>query len=556
MRKTPSAIAIGLSAATFLSASPVWAAGPGTDAFGNEITSSDFDPTIPTGLFSDISGTGTILVTGDDALANDVNIGFAFPFYGTTYTNLAFSTNGWISTEPFPGSSDLSNDSVLPTSVSDPGGRIYAYHDDIEAVIYGQYFSQAASQFGTEMYVAQWNACHFNCTPGSDLTVQFNTYLLRDGTIIMAYNLVSAEAGSGATVGIQNPGATDGVAYLADEGVMTDGMTIVVYSPTSTAFGHGFGGLGNDINIAANEIGTFQTRYAAGAVQDAARNAFGVAGGDNLNTGSISHTSAYGLGGGASGYSVWGRIGGFGLTGNFGPSVSGHDIALLAGIERMFGSSFLGGVAIGYNRAGLNIGALSVAGNFYTVQPYVAAKLAENWLATASLAYTYSDYSRVSNPLLTASAAGDRFAGSLSLEGRYALHSPGWWIRPNVTLTAGTERIRDWASVGGAFGGTVAGAGFFTAEATLRIEKEFAGQNGGRGTVYGLLGVDYVNTNGNDAIALFATNRRSSRVGGVAGAGFDMEMGSGIKLNANGKVTGIGSSATAFGASLQLSKSF
>lgn len=545
--------ALGLFAAALLNCGPTWAAGPAADDYGNYITSSDYDSAIPTGLFLDISGTGTLIASDDDS-GDSVVIPFAFPFYGVGYTTIGVSTNGFISFGSDTAYlSDFINGSLPQTDIPVPAA--FAYHDDIEAMVYGQYFDQASSSFGTEMYVAQWDACHWSCTPGSDPTVvQFNMMLLRDGTIIMPFNLVSSEAGSQATIGIQSGGgaAADSASYLYDEGVMTDGMTIVVFAPTSTQFGRSFNGLGDDMNIAANELGAIQTRSYAAGIRNVVAGAFSEADGDMMTTASVGRipsgsNAVQGLG-------FWGRAYGMGITGDFGPSVRGHNAGLQTGMDRLFGNGFLGGISVGYAHSRIDIGALTVAGDFYTVEPYLAARLDPNWTATASVSYTYADYDRISNPLLTAEADGHRFAASFGLDGSYVLPAPGWTLIPSLTLTTGAEDIGEWA--GAAFSGAASSTRFFTAEATLKAEKRFVTGSGSAGKFYGLAGFDFVDTNGDNTVALFAANYRTSRFGGVAGAGVQMQLENGASFNAEVKAKGIGADATVIGGSLSLRKTF
>src|SRR5207248_854188 len=80
--------------------------------------------------FVDISSTGTIsTATGDNAaqtLSAGQLAGFAFPFFGTTYTSLAFSTNGLIT---FPAGDTSFTNTDLSTAPSQ--AAIAALWDDL-----------------------------------------------------------------------------------------------------------------------------------------------------------------------------------------------------------------------------------------------------------------------------------------------------------------------------------------------------------------------------------------------------------------------------------------
>lgn len=532
-------------AGSFAAISAALAAGPGTDTFGNSITSSDYDPTIPTGIFMDISGTGTVLVIGDDVASGPINLGFAFPFYGTNYTSLNFATNGYISTDPTDGGPDLSNDPSLPSTPSTGGGgRIYPYHDDIVTTIYGQYFNSGQSIWGTEMYVAQWDGRHFG-GPASELN--FNTFLLRDGTIIFAYDLVSPEAGSGATVGIQDPTFTDGVAYSANEAVLSPGLTVLITPPGVAG---PFAGIGSDLNITASTMGSVQTREQASAIGSAVATAFSKAEGEFISTAAVSRQS----GAGETGISAWAAVQGTAINGNLGSSVSGSNYALRAGFDRMYATDFIGGVAFSYAHGRLGIGTMRTTGNFYTVEPYIAARFASNWTATASVSYTRAEYDRISTPMITASASGDRFAGSLGLEGRFYLPDADLTLVPSLTITGGTEKISNWKTA--TISNPTPSTSFFTAEATLKAEKQIELQGGTKGKAYVLAGLDFTNANGDSTIALYATNFRKNQVGGVAAAGFELVFSNDVRLRSEVKGTGIGSNVSTISASTMIKKSF
>ena len=528
MARSNVAALAGAGTLAFACALPAFAESPGTDAFGNFITSSDFDPNIPTGLFFDISGTGLALVGGNDEAAQDVSLGgLVFPFYGTNYTNLTFSTNGYISTYPIDSGIDFSNDFPLPSPPSSGGGaRIYAYHDDLVGTVYGQYFDPASSPFGTETYVAQWDA---NLFGDSAEVVRFNVMLLRDGTIIMAYDEVSSTAGGTATVGIQNDGATDGVAYLGNESVMSDGMTIVVFGPTP------FGGLAQDMSAAGAELALMQARAQADLTTDRVRAAF-AADSDEAVT-----TASTGIGDQRldSGLSVWAGATGTGARGNAGPGLTAASYGIHAGADYLFAPGMIGGVAVGYTGGSLDVGMFSSEMTAFSVEPYVGFQFADRFMIKGSVGYARSHYSRVTMPLGSFTTNGNRFFGSLTGEARFDLPTVGLSIVPQIALTGGTERFANLTGSGVSI--PVPAVNFFTAEASARLEKTFVSSSG-VSRVYALGGIDHVSTNAGGDIALFATNYRNNRFGGVAGAGFSFTGTNGLTAAANVTGRGLGSS--------------
>lgn len=525
-----------------------YAESPGVDAFGHYITSSKFNGSIPTGLFIDITGSAPLLVSGDDAAAQNVFLGgLAFPFYGSDYTHLTFTTNGYISTDPLDTGSDLSNDSPLPTPLSTGGGaRIYPYHDDTEARVYGRYFDQASSPFGTEAYVAQWDACHFSCDQDNpaDINLRYNVMLLRDGTIVMAYDQVSPEAGGGATVGIQNETATDGIAYLANKVVMTDGMTVIVFPRSS--------GIASDVSSAASEIALLQTRAQTGLVTDAVRAAFAAGSDDNIRTASTGSTQAF-QARRHNDLSAWLGVAAVGSSGSFGPTMSGRSLSMHSGLDYLVTPSLVGGVSIGYGTARQRIGLFEADQTAFSIEPYVGVLIGETVLVKGSLSYARTSYD-ITMPLFGSfEARGNRYAGSLLISAPFDLPAAALTLVPEVSVTAGKEKLSDLA--GAMVGASLQDTRFFIFEATAKLEKTFVAGSG-TGKVYGLAGLDHVSTDGDDTIALFATDYRDSRTGGVAGAGVTFQSLGGIAVDARLVGRGLGTQARSFEAKARVGISF
>ena len=180
----------------------------GSENYG--VTTADFN-------YVDITATGIKVVTGDDQ-AMPVLLGNEFPVYGMTFTSLAVSENGYITTDLADSGPDWTNDCPLPSDPSSPanttGARIYPLHDDLDADImedmaagvYYQYFavSPVVSPKGasTGVSIFQWKVDHFNATGAAD--IDFQALLFDNGEIMYQYNEIASEMGSGATVGIQS----------------------------------------------------------------------------------------------------------------------------------------------------------------------------------------------------------------------------------------------------------------------------------------------------------------------------------------------------------------
>ncbi|MFC3194195.1 hypothetical protein ACFODZ_08070 [Marinicella sediminis] len=194
--------------------------GVGPDIFG--YTGTDSNSGACTSQFIDITGTGANIITGDDAGA-PVTLGAPFNFYGTVYTDLALTTNGYISTDVTDAGPDLSNDCPLPATPSTGGGaRMYPLQDDLitNGGVYYEYFPVCPRPSDTFVdtlgcHVVQWDGVeHFG---GGGEVFGFEAILYDlSWEIVFVQGTGNPEAGSGSTTGIQNDGATDGLTYACD----------------------------------------------------------------------------------------------------------------------------------------------------------------------------------------------------------------------------------------------------------------------------------------------------------------------------------------------------
>lgn len=212
----------------------------GPDSFGYTFTDQSEGCTFD---FVDISSTGTFLFDGDDVGAQ-VTLRSPFNIYGTLYTNLTVTSNGYISTDPGDTGSDLSNDCPLPSPLSTGGGaRLYPLHDDIDMEpgigrVLRRYFPTCPrlSQVGNGIEactVFQWDdATHF---PGSVIAPSFDFQAILYHTsfqIVFQIGPDNPEFGGGSTTGIQNFPPTTGLTYACDAaGSIPDNTAVCFFNP-------------------------------------------------------------------------------------------------------------------------------------------------------------------------------------------------------------------------------------------------------------------------------------------------------------------------------------
>lgn len=189
-----------------------------------------------TATLQDVSGTGALLVSGDDSSGVAALGGPAIDIYGNSYASLTGATNGYISTDPTDTGPDLSNDCPLPAAPSTGGGdRLYPLHDDLLSDIYFEYFPVCPEpgRFpgvhpGCNVFTYD-NTTHFG--GGGEMWQQ--SVLVHDsGDFSFAVGAGNPEAGSGSTTGIQNVAATDGLTYACDAAAsVPDNTSVCFWNP-------------------------------------------------------------------------------------------------------------------------------------------------------------------------------------------------------------------------------------------------------------------------------------------------------------------------------------
>ncbi len=175
------------------------------DAFGYYWTDSNSPAPFVSYNWIEISGTGVDSgVIGDDEYGT-ASIGFTFMFYGNTYSNVFFSTNGYLDFSD--DHTDFSNDDIPNTY--DPNNYIAPFWGDLRdggGTIYYQTIGVAPNrQFVLEYY--NWH------TYWGEGPMTFEAILNETGEIWFQYADLGTADSSSATVGIENEDGTDGCKY-------------------------------------------------------------------------------------------------------------------------------------------------------------------------------------------------------------------------------------------------------------------------------------------------------------------------------------------------------
>jgi hypothetical protein len=189
----------------------------GPDVFGYTYSDSD-EPGGPSFGWVDISGVGTLMtMTGDDSNTGPYPIGFAFPYYGNTFTTFRACTNGFIS---FTSNRTNFTNTALPNSGSTiPENLLAAFWDDL-------HFGTANRCYyyndGTRLIVQWHQVPRRSETPPNT----FQVILYPNGTIVYQYLSMQTATKNSCTIGIQNQAKNDGLQVVFNAAYVKDNLAI------------------------------------------------------------------------------------------------------------------------------------------------------------------------------------------------------------------------------------------------------------------------------------------------------------------------------------------
>jgi hypothetical protein len=205
---------------------------PGPDAFG--YTGSGIANNL-----RNVAGSGTQVSLGDDQVSGALNIGFSFDFYGSTYSSVYVSSNGFL-TFTGGGSSGCCTGQALPTS-DGINNLIAGLWEDLDTngnstgTMWYDVLGVAGSR---EFVMGFYDVAHF--PSGNPTTFEM---ILHEGSndIELQYGRLSGDGGTH-SVGIENATGTIGlqvllgsdISSLANTGLLiSDGGTHDVPEPAT-----------------------------------------------------------------------------------------------------------------------------------------------------------------------------------------------------------------------------------------------------------------------------------------------------------------------------------
>jgi hypothetical protein len=166
---------------------------------------------------------GTMLPIYYDDTSATIPIGFDFPFYGFTHSDVSVSSNGYLTFGPY--GSVYFNDPIPLPGVDD---LIAPYWDDLNPGVAGMVHALLEGSAPNRRLTIQWTGVAYYGAAGS---VTFQVTLFEGGQIEVRYLDVSngdpyVANGASATVGIESPDGTLGTQYSYLTPALYDGLAL------------------------------------------------------------------------------------------------------------------------------------------------------------------------------------------------------------------------------------------------------------------------------------------------------------------------------------------
>ncbi|MCB8952551.1 MAG: exo-alpha-sialidase [Ardenticatenales bacterium] len=202
------------------------------DAYGYSCTDSNSGPVSYN--FEDISGTGTSLTLGDDQVSVAIPTGFTFNYYGTDYTSIYVSSNGFLTVNA-GSSSGCCSGQQLPNSAT-PNGVISGWWEDLNPAAGGTIHYQTLGTAPNQRFVVQFtNVPHY--PSGNLVTMEFK--LFANSNNVEVHYMNAPSDGGNHSAGIENQGGTVGLSYYYGNAPLASSLAVCYLYPGYTTCGNG-----------------------------------------------------------------------------------------------------------------------------------------------------------------------------------------------------------------------------------------------------------------------------------------------------------------------------
>jgi hypothetical protein len=171
--------------------------------------------------WQDISGTGTPLSLGDDAVSAALPLGFNFEYYGTVYTSVYASSNGFLTV--LSGSPNgCCTGGILPATTT-PNGTIAGWWEDFNPTLGGTVHYQTLGSAPNRVFIVQYtNIQHYG--GGNAVTLQYK--LFETSNAIEVHYQAAPSDGGTHSAGIENADGTLGIQYYRGTTALTTPLAV------------------------------------------------------------------------------------------------------------------------------------------------------------------------------------------------------------------------------------------------------------------------------------------------------------------------------------------
>ena len=176
--------------------------------------------------FAFVDATTLLSLTGDNASAS-LSLPFALPFYGTTYSSVRVSTNGFLA---FGAGTIEAANTALPAAAA-PNAAIYPFWDDLVIDALASVRTQTAGAAPSRKFIVEWRNALIK---GTSLRVRFEVVLEERGHIEVHYHTAGTDdlqRGSSATLGIENASGTVALPYSFNEAAVASSTAVRYTAP-------------------------------------------------------------------------------------------------------------------------------------------------------------------------------------------------------------------------------------------------------------------------------------------------------------------------------------
>ncbi len=179
--------------------------------------------------FQDISGTGTALVLGDDEVSAAIPLGFSFDYFGSPYSDVYVSSNGFLTV--LPGQDDGCCTGMPIPTLGDPDGVIAGWWEDLYPPGAGTIQYQTLGTTPNQVFIVQFTGVAHCCGSADPVTMQFKIFETSN-VIEVHYDTAPSDTGTH-SAGLENPAGSAGVQYFLGDTSLPPRLA-VRYTPSLT----------------------------------------------------------------------------------------------------------------------------------------------------------------------------------------------------------------------------------------------------------------------------------------------------------------------------------